>query len=107
MATRPCIFKLNRVETKLAKFRKIAEIANSILVDAEGFSFIQEALEITTVQQGFELIVDDQLLNLQKKAHALTKVFDDDYDPEGRLCSICDENPCYCTTGEPVRVVRF
>ena len=98
---------MDRLEKKLAKFKKIAEIASSVLEDAEGFSFIQDALEITTTEQGFELIVDDQLLNLQKKTHALTKVFDEDYDPEGRLCSICNDNPCHCTTGEPVRVISI
>ena len=98
---------MDRLEKKLAKFKKIAEIAESVLQDAQEFSFIQEALEITTTEQGFEIIVDDQLLNLQKKAHALTKVFEDDYDPEGRLCSICNDNPCYCTTGEPMRIVSI
>ena len=95
---------MKRIDEKLAKFQKITEIAESILHDAQGFLAIQKALEITTKPRGFEMIADDQLLNLEKKTHALTQVFSDDYDPEGRVCSICEDNPCYCTTGKPVKV---
>lgn len=98
---------MNRLDRKLAKFQKITEIAESILHDTQGFLGIERALEITTTPGGFEMIVDDQLLNLEKKAHALTQVFRDDYDPEGRVCSICEDNPCHCTTGEQIKVLVF
>ena len=95
-----CNFKLSRLDTKLVKMQKVAEIAKDIMEKAESFLFIQDALKLTTTEQGFEMIVDDVLLESQKKAHALTQVFSDGYDPEGRVCSICNENPCCCTTGE-------
>lgn len=98
---------MERLDRKLAQFQKITEIAESILHDTQGFLGIQKALEITTTLGGFEMIVDDQLLNLEKKAHALTQVFSDDFDPEGRVCSICGDNPCCCTTGKPIKVITI
>lgn len=86
-------FELKR---KLAQFKKSAEIAKDIIEYADKQENNLDALRLTS-GKGFELIMDSALLELEKKATALQKVFRADYDPEGRVCSICEDNPCCCS----------
>ena len=87
---------MNRLDRKLMQFQKASEIAKDIVEDAEGFLFVENVLRQTS-GQSFELVVDSALLELAKKATALRNVFSADYDPEGRVCSICKDNPCFCS----------